>query len=881
MSLTPVGCHSRRGVHRHTATWRDMLAKRSVAICLAAMMLSMIPPVAADDTIQSANPLTDGVTSNGYVCDPDCDAGNDQTDFWKIEAKKGDIVQVTFSGTMNGPAWWCPGDGWTGKFSLLNAQGGTIVDTSADDGASTKVLSTTVNSATFVYVKIKSEDSWCNDGFDYTLTPSIDKSNRDTDEDGFIDNEDDCMDLVGTSTNDRKGCTDSDSDGWSDPDSGWGPQNGADAFVSEPSQWLDSDNDGYGDNLDGFEGDHCPFRRGYSLQDRFGCLDSDGDGYSDEDPGALDGVTAWYAHPIGFGDAFPLDATQWNDTDADGFGDNWEDGDWNLSRAGWGIGNWLFNASTPDACPFITGTSTGDRYGCTDTDGDGFSDGDANWTKVNGSDAFPLEPSQWQDRDYDGWGDNQSEGALLVDDFPDNPTQWADSDEDGWGDNQSYGATQIDDFPFIESQYRDTDGDGYGDNLEGYEGDVCVFSSAEEVESGWISRFDRLGCRDVDTDGYSDPTNDWIAHPNGFADAFPNDASQWYDTDDDGYGDNLEYFDGQTLRIAYRGDGCRTTEGSSTFDRWGCPDSDEDGWSDPTSSWLASPGGKGDAWPMDSTQWHDIDGDGRGDNPLGTTADVCPSQAGTSVGPSSGGDRWGCPDTDGDGWSDLGDAFIHEPTQSRDTDGDGFGDSKDGNQGDACPEVRGTSLLDRLGCRDTDGDGWSDPTDSWQAHPHGSADSFPTESLQWRDTDGDGYGDVPLGALRDDCPDIAGISKRDAQGCADSNGDGWSDSYGEFSAAVAILGEDPAASWLTYLVIGFGFILGATFALIVRKGRDTEIIQDELFESKDTSNLDALTMEVVPAAMTPLENLPPLPIPAGMELPPLQPAPEQGGETNE
>jgi len=38
---------------------------------------------------------------------------------------------------------------------------------------------------------------------------------------------------------------------------------------------------------------------------------------------------------------------------------------------------------------------------------------------------------------------------------------------------------------------------------------------------------------------------------------------------------------------------------------------------------------------------------------------------------------------------------------------------------------------------------------------------------------------------------------------------------------------------------------------------------------------------VVPVAMTPLENLPPLPIPAGMELPPLQPAPEQGGETNE
>jgi hypothetical protein len=858
-----------------------MLAKRMMAISLAAMMLSMLPPVSADDNIQSANPLTDGVTSNGYVCNPDCDAGNDQADFWKIEARKGDIVQIAFSGTMNGPAWWCPGDGWTGRFSILNSQGATITDTAADDNAASKVLSTSINTAGYVFVKIKSEDSWCNDGFDYTLTPSIDKSNRDTDEDGFIDNEDDCDDLVGTSTNDRKGCTDLDGDGWSDPDSSWGPQNGADAFVTDSTQWLDSDNDGFGDNLDGFQGDHCPFRRGYSQQDRFGCLDSDGDGYSDEDPGALDGVTAWYAHPLGFGDAFPLDATQWNDTDDDGFGDNWENVTWNQSRMAWGIGSWLDEASTPDACPFITGFSTGDRFGCTDSDGDGYSDGDLNWTKADGSDAFPDEPSQWQDRDFDGWGDNQSEGAVLIDDFPDNPTQWSDSDEDGWGDNQTYGATQVDDFPFVPSQYRDTDGDGYGDILEGFEGDVCVFSSAEEVESGWISYADRLGCRDVDQDGVSDPTDDWIAHPDGFADAFPLDQSQWFDTDHDGYGDNLEYFDGQTLRVAYRGDGCRTTLGTSTFDRWGCPDSDEDGWSDPTNTWLASPGGNGDAWPMDHTQWHDVDGDGRGDNPLGTTADVCPSQAGTSVGPSSGGDRWGCPDTDGDGWSDLGDAFIHEPTQWRDTDGDGFGDDVNGNQGDACPEVRGTSLLDRLGCRDTDGDGWSDPTESWQAHPFGTADSFPTESLQWRDSDSDGFGDVPLGALRDDCPDTSGYSMRDTQGCVDSNGDGWSDSYGEFSAAVAILGEDPAASWLTYLVIGFGFILGASLALIVRMGRDDDTLEDDLFESKESANLDSLTMDAAPVSMTPLVDLPPLPMPEGMDASELQPLPLQGGETVE
>ena len=416
----------------------------------------------------------------------------------------------------------------------------------------------------------------------------------------------------------------------------------------------------------------------------------------------------------------------------------------------------------------------------------------------------------------------------------------------------------------IPSQYRDSDGDGYGDNLTGFEGDVCMNSNAEEVESGWISRFDRLGCRDVDKDGYSDPTDDWIAHPQGFADAFPNDASQWHDTDNDGFGDNMEYFDGQAWRLAYRGDGCKTTYGLSTFDRWGCPDFDEDGWSDPTPYWLASPGGTADAWPEDPTKWHDRDGDGRGDNPSGTTADVCPSQPGTSVGPSSGGDRWGCPDTDGDGWSNLGDAFIHEPTQWRDTDGDGYGDEADGNEADACPNIRGTSILDRLGCRDTDGDGWSDPTDGWDAHPYGSADAFPTEALQWKDSDGDGFGDVPLGALRDDCPEAFGTSTRDVQGCEDNNGDGWSNEYGEWNAALAIMGEDPAASWLTYLIVGVSFILGASAALVVRtmRSEDEKTLTEDLLAVHDTPE------PIAPSTSTELalpELAIPLPPPPGGE----------------
>ena len=856
-----------------------MGAKRFMVLALAALMISFAPPVSADDSLQSASILTEGVSTSGYVCYDDGCSPTDEIDWWKVYAYKGDIVSVSFSGTLPNPSLVCIwGDGWEGDFSIHDSNGGQRGINGLSDDNPTGTLLLSMNNAGYVYVKIKGKDSWCNDAIQYTITATIDSSDRDTDEDGFIDSEDDCDTVPGTSIYDRKGCIDTDTDGYSNPGTGWNTNNGADAFENEPSQWQDTDNDGFGDNVDGYQGDFCPYKRGYSTLDRYGCLDNDGDGYSDADPGGLDGITEWFAHPVGLADAFPYDNTQWTDTDGDGYGDNWEDPAWNETHQAWGIGQWLINASTPDSCPFITGTSSSDRFGCSDSDGDSFSDGDLNWTVVNGSDAFPNEPSQWKDRDYDGWGDNQTFGALFIDDFPDNPTQWRDTDKDGWGDNQTYGATQIDDFPFVPSQYRDTDGDGYGDNIFGFEGDVCVFSTPEEVESGWISMFDRLGCRDVDMDGYSDPTDDWIAHPDGFADAFPEERSQWHDTDSDGFGDNMEYFDGQTWRESFRGDGCRTTVGSSTFDRWGCPDTDLDGWSDSTSTWLASPGGSGDAWPEDPTQWHDRDGDGRGDNPQGTTADECPDNAGTSVGPAEGGDRWGCIDTDGDGWSDRGDTFDHEPTQWRDSDGDGYGDEINGNQGDACPESRGTSILDRLGCRDTDGDGWSDPTDSWLAHPFGLADSFPNEALQWRDSDGDGFGDVALGSMRDDCPNQAGYSSRDLQGCPDANGDGWSDDYGGLKAAIAILGEDPAASWLTYLVIGLGFIVGALLALLVKMARsDQELTEEEMFDSKHPVDFETLTEEnIANNGMIPLDQLPPLPQPENLES--LNSQVSQGGE---
>ena len=124
---------------------------------------------------------------------------------------------------------------------------------------------------------------------------------------------------------------------------------------------------------------------------------------------------------------------------------------------------------------------------------------------------------------------------------------------------------------------------------------------------------------------------------------------------------------------------------------------------------------------------------------------------------------------------------------------------------------------------------------------------------------------MPLGALRDDCPEVFGTSMRDLQGCEDNNGDGWSNEYGEWNAAIAIMGEDPAASWLTYLIVGVSFILGAAAALVVRTMRteDEKMLTDELLGV----DLAPVTVETEqPTEAMPLPELAiPLPPPPGGE----------------
>jgi len=623
----------------------------------------------------------------------------------------------------------------------------------------------------------------------------------DTDGDGYGDNPDgfeadDCVYYWGDSTQDRRGCTDQDQDGYSDLN---------DAFWRDVTQWNDTDGDGFGDNFhsnsgsreahwpgelvsgaqnsdsepldydnDGYEDDDladaiapfddCKMTAGESYEDAYGCLDSDLDGWSN------------------LVDVFPMENTQHNDSDGDGFGDNPQGwlgdscpNDYGTSVTdvfgcvdadsdGWSYINDFDDNDTSeyvdndndglgdlaDQCPYVwSNLTTGPDRGCQDLDGDGWADR---------SDDFPTEPTQSKDMDGDGYGDNAS--GTNPDDFTMDSTQWSDSDGDGKGDNPN--GNNPDAFPNDNSQWRDTDGDGYGDEKGGNNPDMCIESGTSEqrlypngTTQEWYgcpdadedkipdkfddcqntagySYLDRIGCIDSEEDGISDLNDPYVydyAYDAGGgdwdddgvkdlrpsfnltgSDVFPNDWTQWADSDNDGYGDN--------------------------------------------------PNGEDADWDKDDpSQWKDSDGDGHGDNSTGTNGDACPNEWGDSSDSETG---LGCPDSDGDGVRDTADDFKYDSGQVKDSDGDGYGDAEDGDESDAFPN-------DSTQWSDRDADGYGDNPDG------NDSDAFPYDSTQWSDKDGDGYGDNPAGTDADDCVNSAGTSYRDRTGCVDQDDDGYSD----------------------------------------------------------------------------------------------------------
>jgi hypothetical protein len=68
-------------------------------------------------------------------------------------------------------------------------------------------------------------------------------------------------------------------------------------------------------------------------------------------------------------------------------------------------------------------------------------------------DKFPYDPSEWEDSDRDGWGDNK-------DDFPFNREWQLDSDKDGYAD-------QADTDPYDPNLWNDRNRNGVNDEDEG------------------------------------------------------------------------------------------------------------------------------------------------------------------------------------------------------------------------------------------------------------------------------------------------------------------------------------------------------------------------------------------------------------------------------
>lgn len=145
-----------------------------------------------------------------------------------------------------------------------------------------------------------------------------------------------------------------------------------------------------------------------------------------------------------------------------------------------------------------------------DTDGDSYPDK---------SDTFPTDPTQWQDSDGDGFGDNQA--GNNPDQFPYDPTEWSDIDRDGVGDNS-------DAYPYDpdhrEVIIKDSDGDGISDTWEKSYGlnpndqndslldlDNDLLTNLEEYNKGTNPKN-----WDTDNDGYNDKI-----------DAFPTDFERY------------------------------------------------------------------------------------------------------------------------------------------------------------------------------------------------------------------------------------------------------------------------------------------------------------------------------------------------------------------
>ena len=511
------------GNYSSTGSYQGTLTKGTQSITSTAgldlFVVVIDPSLNADADNDGVNDLTDNCpnTNNPLQIDSDLDGDGDECDY---DDDNDGITDNAGDDCPRGGAW-----NWTSN-STTDFDNDGCKDATEDTDDDNDGIEDSEDGCLSSYNPPR--DWWTSDennDIDQDGCRDADED-MDDDDDGFVDASDDCNKVAGTSTLGLEGCIDSDDDGWADsedfcPDSygnssmagiigcpdadgdGWADLN--DDLPNDNTQWSDEDEDGYGDNPDGNYPDHCPFTSGSSVIDRYGCPDPDNDGYSSPDD-------SWTVEDGA--DAFPLEESQWSDYDQDGFGDNYGNLSWFDRDQTW-PGEYYQFASNQDACPSQFGDSwKEDILGCPDSDGDGW---------ANFMDAFPQDADEYLDTDQDGIADGKDDCPTFAGNSTADVLGCPDFDGDGWGDPE----TGTDWAPIDPTQWVDEDVDTYGDNPVGKNPDHCP------GEQGFSYKGGILGCFDSDNDGWAD-----------IIDAFPNEGTQWNDTDGDGFGDNLLGKDG-------------------------------------------------------------------------------------------------------------------------------------------------------------------------------------------------------------------------------------------------------------------------------------------------------------------------------------------------
>jgi len=254
-----------------------------------------------------------------------------------------------------------------------------------------------------------------------------------------------------------------------------------------------------------------------------------------------------------------------------------------------------------------------------------------NWCDWVNRDKFPDNVDEWEDMDHDDIGDNEDtdddndglsdskEAALGT-----NPYYW-DSDGDMYGDDW-------DELPLDPQAYRDTDGDGIPDfiiedtNNDGLYRDPDMWGGTDVKIEDVDDDLDGDGILNTveDTNGTNkyEFDTDWDGYNDGI-DNFPLWHEEWFDTDNDGIGNNRDKDDDDDGFSDL--DEIENETDPLDSDSKPNADQDQDFLSDlyedkiGTSSLKKDTDGDGvedgeDAFPLDASEWLDSDDDGQGNN---------------------------------------------------------------------------------------------------------------------------------------------------------------------------------------------------------------------------------------------------------------------------